>query len=134
MKTHALRLRNGNDLKQSLDQLALEHGWSAACVQCCVGSLTKAVIRYANQEEAAVLEGHFEILSLNGTLSRDGSHLHICIADEQGNTIGGHLKEGSTVYTTAEIVLSILDAHTFRREIDLTTGYLELSIAENEVV
>lgn len=37
----------------------------------CVGSLTRAVLRFANQEEAVTLEGHFEIVvSLTGVFSQ----------------------------------------------------------------
>jgi predicted DNA-binding protein with PD1-like motif len=37
--------------------------------------------------------------------------------------IGAHLKEGSIVYTTAEIVIGILPAVLFERAIDPTSGF-----------
>lgn len=33
------------------------------------------------------LEGHFEIVSLVGTISEYGSHIHISIADEEGKMV-----------------------------------------------
>ncbi len=51
------------------------------------------------------LYGKFEIVSLTGTLAESGSHLHAAISDNIGNIIGGHLKKGSIIYTTAEIVI-----------------------------
>ena len=42
--------------------------------------------------------------------------------------IGGHLKEGSIVYTTAEIVIGILPAVLYERAIDPTFGFKELMI------
>jgi hypothetical protein len=49
--------------------------------------------------------GKFEIVSLSGTLSSSGHHVHMSIADCDGNVFGGHLMEGCLVRTTAEIVL-----------------------------
>jgi predicted DNA-binding protein with PD1-like motif len=47
-----------------------------------------------------------EILSLSGTLSRDGAHLHIAVASSNGTVIGGHLCSGSLARTTAELEIS----------------------------
>jgi len=125
----ALRLQPGQDLKEELDNLVQSRSIEAACILTCAGSLTKAVLRYANQENAVELDGHFEIVSLTGTLSRYGSHYHIAIADGCGRTIGAHLLEGCKVYTTAEIVIGILAEVRFLRTIDVQTGYPELEIA-----
>jgi len=125
----ALRLHPGQDLKVELDKLVQSRSIEAACIVTCMGSLTKAVLRYANQEEAVELEGYFEILSLTGTLSRHGSHYHVAIADDTGRTIGAHLLEGCTIYTTAEIVIGLLPEVSFLRTADVQTGYPELEIA-----
>lgn len=124
----ALRLQPGQDLKVELDNLVQSRSIEAACILTCAGSLTKAVLRYANQEQAAELDGYFEIVSLTGTLSRHGSHYHIAIADGCGRTIGAHLLEGCRVYTTAEIVIGVLADVNFLRTVDLQTGYPELEI------
>jgi predicted DNA-binding protein with PD1-like motif len=129
-RTYALRLHPGEDPLAVLDAFAMEMRLEAAYVITCVGSLTRAVLRYANQEEATVLEGHFEIVSLTGVLSIYGSHYHIAIADGEGRTYGAHLLEGSQVYTTAEIILGSLDGVRFLRTFDPVTGYEELEIVE----
>ena len=72
--------------------------------------------------------GHFEIVSLVGTLSTEGSHVHLSIADSTGKTIGGHLLEGCTIYTTAEIVIAKSNEMHFTREEDGTTPWKELQI------
>ena len=69
-----------------------------------------------------------EIVSLVGTLSPDGEHLHVAISDGAGRTIGGHLLEGSLVYTTAEIAVGELDGLAFSRETDPRTTYGELVV------
>ena len=129
MKTFALRLRPGEDPKVALDSFAQTNNLEAACVLTCVGSLRKAVLRYANQEQAVTLEGRFEIVSLTGVFSVHGSHYHIAISDGEGRTYGAHLMDGSEIYTTAEIVLASLDNNVhFYRSFDPQTGYPELDI------
>ena len=94
----------------------------------CVGSLTVTTLRLANQEGPSVYKGHFEIVSLVGTLSVNGSHLHLAVSDSTGRTIGGHLLDGCRVYTTAEIVLGELPEVEYRRETDPAFGYKELVV------
>lgn len=128
MRVHALRLRPGQDLRQQLTAFIEQHQIRAGAVVTCVGSLTQATLRLANQEGPTVYEGHFEIVSLVGTLSVNGSHLHLSVSDSTGRTIGGHLLEGNVIYTTAELVLGVFDELDFRREPDPAFGYRELTI------
>ena len=128
MQTFALRLRPGQDPKAALDDFARANQLQAACVLTCVGSLTRAVLRFANREEAVTLTGYFEIVSLTGAFSQEGGHYHISISDGEGRTYGAHLMDGSAVYTTAEIVLAELDNVRFLRTFDPQTGYPELDI------
>lgn len=70
----------------------------------------------------------FEVLSLVGTLSSDGLHLHASLGDEEGEVRGGHLIR-AIVYTTAEIVIGDAPALTFSRDLDPRTGFKELAIS-----
>jgi len=128
MRTYALRLRPGDDLRQQLTAFTQQHRITAGAIVTCVGSLTTATLRLANQEEPTVYHGHFEIVSLVGTLSTHGSHLHLSIADSTGRTLGGHLLDGNRIYTTAELVIGVLEELEFRRETDPVSTYQELSI------
>jgi uncharacterized protein len=128
MKAIALRLNPQQDLKVELQNFVTQHDIEAACIITCVGSLTQAVLRLANQPEGTLYKGRFEIVSLVGTLSKHGSHCHIAIATSTGNTIGGHLLNGCLIYTTAELIIGILPHLKFTRELDETTGYQELTI------
>lgn len=67
-------------------------------------------------------------MSLARTLAERGSYLHIPISDNMEKTIGGHLKDGSIIYTTAEIVIGILPAVLYERAVDPTYGFKELVI------
>jgi predicted DNA-binding protein with PD1-like motif len=78
-------------------------------------------------------EGPFEILSLTGTISNDGVHLHCSLSDESGQVWGGHLCKGSLIHTTAEIVLGLLEDHRLSREFDPKTGYPELVVRSNKL-
>ncbi len=93
MKTYALRLRPGEDILAVLDNFAHTNQIQAGCVLTCVGSLRKAVLRFANQELAVTLVGHFEIVSLTGVFSRHGGHFHIAISDGEGRVYGAHLMD-----------------------------------------
>ena len=128
LKTYALRLRPGDDLRQQLTAFVQANHIGAGTLLTCVGSLTVATLRLANQDGPSVYRGHFEIVSLVGTLSTNGSHLHLAVADSTGRTIGGHLLDGCRVYTTAEIVLGELPQLAFGRETDPTFGYKELVV------
>ena len=128
MKTHPLRLVPGQDLKRELDALAQARDWSAACVLTGIGSLSSVAIRFAGAETTELLHGPWEIISLGGTLSRNGPHLHILVSDREGVTRGGHLMDGSIINTTAEIVIGVLPEWEFTREADEETGHAELTI------
>jgi len=122
----AFRLAPGEDLRGALERRAA--GLPAACVLSCVGSLARARLRLAGGERVLEVEGPLEIVSLVGTLSPDGVHLHVSVADADGVVRGGHLLPGSLVYTTAEIVLGEPLDLRFAREPDAATGWRELVI------
>ena len=73
------------------------------------------------------LNGRFEIVSLVGTLNPD-AHLHVCLADAEGRTVGGHALGGLEVFTTAEVVVGEAAGLRFTREVDRHTGFPELVV------
>ena len=128
MKIFAIRLKPDQDLKESLRRFINQKNIQAGFILTAVGSLKQATLRFANQAHAQVLQEKFEIVSLVGTLSINGIHLHISLADKNGQTIGGHLVEGCIIYTTAEIVIGTSEDFVFLRTVDEQTGYQELDI------
>jgi uncharacterized protein len=125
---HALRLKPEQDLLAALNEWQASRDISAAAVLTCVGSLRAAHLRLANRDSGSRFNQRFEILALSGTLSPDGAHLHVSLADSDGRCIGGHVLEGCRVFTTAEIVLAELPGLVFRRHPDPATGYRELVV------
>jgi len=111
-----------------LQDLLAEHRISAAFVLQGIGSLSVARIRFAGRSEATELRGDLEILTLAGSLSPDGAHLHISVADADGRVTGGHVAPGCIVRTTAEILVAVLPDVHFSREPDQESGWDELTI------
>jgi predicted DNA-binding protein with PD1-like motif len=133
MKVVPLRLTSGADLRLALEAWMGAQQEQAGCVISAVGSLSVAQLRFAGASKASTIQGDLEILSLAGTLSPDGAHLHIAIADSSGTVIGGHLCAGSLVRTTAELVVGLLPEWQFRRELDPATGHAELRISPQDL-
>jgi uncharacterized protein len=129
MRVHVFRLRPGDDLLGSIRAYVAANHIQAAVVLSAVGSLTQASIRYANQPEAHIHTGHFEIVSITGTVEEGGEHIHLSVATGQGTMIGGHLMTGCKVYTTSEVTLGELVGVRFARETDTQgSGWDELKI------
>lgn len=124
----AVRLRPGDDLRLALEALVTQAGVEAAAIMTCVGSLRQADLRLADESLPGPMAGPFEIVSLVGTLGRGGAHLHVALADATGRVIGGHIRPGCIVHTTAEVVIGVMPALTFDRTFDAATGFDELDI------
>ncbi|AMO95643.1 hypothetical protein CFter6_2984 [Collimonas fungivorans] len=130
MQTLPLRLNPGQDLRSALESVLAEHGVSAAFVLQGIGSLSVAQLRFAEVQQATEFRGDLEILTLGGSLSPDGVHLHMTIADAEGRVLGGHVAPGCIVRTTAELLLALLPEYSFAREPDAVSGFNELVIRE----
>jgi predicted DNA-binding protein with PD1-like motif len=129
VRIHVFRLRPGDDLLGSIRAYVKQNHSQAAVLLSSVGSLTQASIRYANQPEAHVHTGHFEIVSITGTVEEGGEHVHLSISTGQGTMIGGHLMTGCKIYTTSEVTLAELVGVRFAREADKEgSGWDELKI------
>jgi predicted DNA-binding protein with PD1-like motif len=125
---HAIRLKPGQDLRKEIEAYVLSEKIEAGWIITCVGSLTQTNLRFANQPAGRMASGHVEIVSLVGTVSTNGCHLHLSVSDSLGQTVGGHLLENNLVYTTAEIVIGQSEHLQFTREKDGTTDWPELQV------
>jgi uncharacterized protein len=128
MHTHCLRLIPGQDLRPELQAFVQAQGLEAGIILTGLGSFTQASLRFAAADAATVIDGPLELISLSGTLSRHGMHLHGAVADAQGRIYGGHIMPGCLIRTTAEIAIATLPHLRLDRQIDPQTGYLELVV------
>jgi len=123
-----LRLSPGDDLRPALLAAVASRACGAAFVVAGIGSLRDARLRLAGAPQATLLPGDVEILTLSGTLGTGGGHLHASVADAQGRVTGGHVADGCVVRTTAEVLLLLLPALEFARDVDARTGFPELVV------
>lgn len=127
ISTWVFRLVPGDDLLQGIVRVCNENNIASAAIISAVGSLSQITIRTADGITVERYIDLMEITSLSGTLSQDGVHFHISCFNKEMKAIGGHVKEGCIIHTTAEIVLLNLDTEwKLIREPDSTTGYDEL--------
>jgi predicted DNA-binding protein with PD1-like motif len=125
---YALRLLPQQELLSALRDFIQQQGLRAAWISGCVGSLHEVALRYAGREGVTLLSGKFEVISLIGTLEAGGEHLHLAVADKNGDITGGHVMEGCRVRTTLELVIGELDDVWFNRQPCTLSGYDELTV------
>ena len=132
MKIHTFRLKPGADLKREVERYTIEHNIQAGFIITCVAGLEQATLRMAgaspDNQDIRTYSGDYEVTSLVGTVGRDGVHLHMSISDKEGQGFGGHLKEGTIVHPTAEVVIGEDESAIYARTLDQETGFPELEI------
>jgi len=123
-----IRLNPGDDVRCALEDLVRGSESSSAFVISGIGSLVDARLRFAGEADESLIAGPLEILSIAGSMTTDGAHLHMAVSDSTGRVSGGHAGYGNIVRTTVEAVLVVLPAWQLTRQFDAATGFKELSI------
>ena len=123
-----IRLSPGADIRRALEEAVRSQATDSAFVISGIGSLTEAKIRYAGEPTDFTIAGPLEILSLSGSLTSSGAHLHMAVSDALGRVYGGHAGYGNLIRTTAEILLALLPDGELTREHDAVTGFKELVV------
>ena len=108
MQPLPLKLAPGSDLRLNLEELAQRDGISGF-VLGVVGNLTKASFQCPGQAEPTVLEGDLEVITLNGTFSPEGVHLHLSLSDGACQVWGGHLEPGTIVQKGVDLLIGVLE-------------------------
>lgn len=102
-----LHLEAGSDVRRSLEQLAQQHQ-AGGFVLSVVGNLSQAAFACPGKTAPTVLQGELEIITLQGTLSPDGVHLHLSFSDAECQVWGGHLEHGTLVLRGADLLVGFL--------------------------
>ncbi|MEG6567335.1 PPC domain-containing DNA-binding protein [Thermoanaerobacterium saccharolyticum] len=122
------RFKYDNDLLQEITNFITNENIRSGEIRI-IGAVKKARFGYFNQstKEYKFIEKneHMEILSAIGNISlKDGKpfpHVHIILADENGNAFGGHLMEGTKIFA-AEFVIVDYGENNLERVDDDYTG------------
>ena len=128
MQELAVRLLHGQDLKEKIEDICKD--FNTCVVLSSVGCLSELKLRMAGGVDYVEDINDYEILSLNGTVSKGKAHLHLCASNSDGECVGGHLENGCIVNTTCELVIGILQDYESERIFDGDTGYKEIVFRE----
>jgi predicted DNA-binding protein with PD1-like motif len=120
-------LKHGADLIQSITELARNKGIEAGSFTA-IGALQCATLGYYDQKNHEYreikIDSPHEMASCVGNISlKNGEpfvHVHVVLADETGNTKGGHLSQG--IVFAAEVHLCQLEGPRLERKYDEVTG------------
>ena len=126
-----VRLKPGEDLRRALEA-RLDATAQSAFILSGIGSLGDARLRFADAAGETVVAGPLEIISISGSITPDGAHLHMSVSDSEGRVSGGHVGYGNIVRTTVEAVLVLLPDWSLGREFDAATGFNELFIRKGQ--
>lgn len=126
MRCHCIRLHRGEDLLESIRKVCREKDIRAGVLLSGVGCLLRGRVRDASGVNIREITDHCEIVSLNGTVSKQRCHVHIALSFEDMRTVGGHLSVGCIINTTCELVIGEIPGVAFGVEEDPETGYDEL--------
>jgi predicted DNA-binding protein with PD1-like motif len=124
-----LRLPPACDLRREIELAVSALPEQSGFVLSGIGSLTQASLRFAAAESSTLLVEPLEILSLAGSVTPEGAHLHASVSTASGRVLGGHLSYGCLVRTTAEVLIAVLPEWRLSRQHDSASGYTELAIA-----
>ena len=127
MQPLPLKLAPGSDLRLSLEELAQRDGISGF-VLGVVGNLTKASFQCPGQAEPTVLEGDLEVITLNGTFSPEGVHLHLSLSDGACQVWGGHLEPGTIVQKGVDLLVGVLEQRESRPALKTAAPRIEIAV------
>ena len=108
MKSLPLKLAPGSDLLISIEKVGREQN-SNGFVLGVVGNLSRACFQCPGRSKPTLLEGNLEIITLNGTFTPEGVHLHLSLSDKDCQVWGGHLEPGTLVNKGADVLVGLLN-------------------------
>ena len=130
MIEHVIKLKPGEDLLLAIDHYVSKHKIEAGYIATGVGSLSQVSFRKGFERTSVILDEGYEMISLSGTISVGGHHIHMAVSDRHFNVKGGHVRMGTIIRTTAEIVIIQLDNHELRRHKDELGTHKELHVTK----
>ena len=133
-----LRLDDGQDLLGTLADVARQRGIRAAAVVSGIVILKSASIGYCNGKEYALtqLDRPHELVGMQGSIATlpegPSVHLHVQLANERHEVVGGHLMRG-TIGVVGEVCLESFPGRTFGRPMNESLGLRTLDLEPGPV-
>ena len=126
------KLDDGQNLFSALGKIMMKHGAESAVILSGIGMLRDFELGYYDGGKyiTKLFNEPMELLSMHGSIaaSEESSiHIHVALADEGHNVIGGHLMKAK-VCVLNEIVLQKLDRIELGRRLNEKSGLYELDI------
>jgi predicted DNA-binding protein with PD1-like motif len=109
-----IRLRQGEDLLKGLQKAVVQEGVKNGVFMGAFGSLTSYHVHVVNNTTFPPKniytkgKGPFDILSVTGAVIDGRLHPHLALSDSK-RAYGGHLEEGSLVFTFAVVTLGVFE-------------------------
>ncbi|WP_411871249.1 PCC domain-containing protein [Vulcanococcus limneticus] len=128
MRPVPLKLGPGSDLHRSLVQLGRAQN-APGFVLGVVGNLSQVAFQCPGPGGPTVLQGDFEIISLQGTVGPEGVHLHLSFSDGDCQVWGGHLEPGTLVLKGADLLVGVLAEPAPADQPSPATGQPRVAIA-----
>ena len=129
----ALRLDEGDDIQACVEQVARERHLQGGAVISGIGTLKRARLHmvqttgYPPREGFLDLTGPIEVSAIHGIIANGQPHLHITIADHEGQAYAGHLEPGCVTLYLCEIVIVWFADLPLQRVRNSETGISQLT-------
>jgi uncharacterized protein len=113
-KVLVIRLKKGEDLLEGLEKAVAQEGVRNGVFMGAFGSLTSYHIHVVNNTtfppKNVYMKGRgpYDILSVTGAVIDGRLHPHLTFSDSK-KALGGHLEDGSLVFTFAVITLGVFE-------------------------
>ena len=129
MQVRAVHLDAGADIRRSLEALAQQHS-AQGFVLSVVGNMRQAAFACPGRTSPTLLSGELEIITLQGTLSPEGVHLHLSFSDGDCQVWGGHLEHGSLILKGADLLVGFLTPAEGQASAARAGARLTIAVAE----
>lgn len=119
--TIIVRIDKGEEIIKTLTEVCQKNNVTFGTISG-IGSTNNVILSTYDLETkqyyAHKLEGRMEVVSLNGNITRKENetylHLHISVADNHCNVLGGHLNE-CYISTSCEVIITKINGFANRR-------------------
>ncbi len=129
----ALRLKPGTDMLTEIEKACNEHQIKNGVIISGIGSVGRAAFcdpqyfpdrkQPYNYGPPIIIDTHLSIASISGIVCHDDDgtnnvHVHVTFSDEEGRCYAGHLKEGTRVLLTVDMMIAEVEGIDMTRKMD----------------